>query len=85
MNAVTRDVAVDRVWSRIELKSVHEEERILEGFATTPDTDLIGDQVDPLGGVGRPCRTDHRLPPLTASATRAAKAPWSAGWPASLA
>lgn len=39
----------DRAYSFIEIKSVNEEERIIEGIATTPSTDRMGDIVNPMG------------------------------------
>lgn len=41
---------VNRVYSQLVIKSVDEEQRIIEGIATTPSTDLADDIVDPLGG-----------------------------------
>jgi HK97 family phage major capsid protein len=38
-----------RAWSRFEIKALDEAERIIEGIATTPDTDRAGDIVEPLG------------------------------------
>ncbi len=40
-----------RAYSVVELKSVDEEKRILEGLASTPATDRMGDVVDPKGAV----------------------------------
>lgn len=42
-------MAMNRAYSLLELKAVDEEKRILEGWATTPSTDRMGDQVNPLG------------------------------------
>ena len=39
----------DRAYSFIEIKSFDEEERIIEGIASTPATDRMGDIVNPLG------------------------------------
>ena len=38
-----------RAYSFIEIKSVDEEERIIEGMASTPSPDRMGDIVNPLG------------------------------------
>lgn len=40
---------VTRAYSMLEVKSIDSEHRIIEGFATTPSVDRIGDIVDPLG------------------------------------
>ncbi len=51
-----------RVWSVLEIKSIDEDQRIIEGFATTPSTDLVGDVIDPMGGeytVPMPFMMDH--------------------------
>lgn len=39
----------DRAYSFIEIKSFDESERIIEGIASTPSTDRMGDIVNPLG------------------------------------
>jgi HK97 family phage prohead protease len=39
----------NRAYSLITIKSVQEEERIIEGMATTPTTDRMGDIVNPMG------------------------------------
>ena len=38
-----------RAYSFIEIKALNEEERIIEGIATTPTTDRMGDVVNPMG------------------------------------
>lgn len=38
-----------RAYSFIEIKSIDEEERVIEGVATTPKADRVGDTVNPLG------------------------------------
>lgn len=38
-----------RGYSLLEFKSVDEEQRIIEGWATTPKVDRVGDVVDPMG------------------------------------
>jgi HK97 family phage major capsid protein/HK97 family phage prohead protease len=38
-----------RAWSTLEIKSVDEEKRIIEGLASTPTTDRMGDVVEPKG------------------------------------
>ena len=39
----------NRAYSVLEIKSVDVEERSITGIATTPETDRVGDIVDPLG------------------------------------
>lgn len=51
-----------RVWSKLDIKSINEDQRIIDGIATTPSTDLMDDQVDPMGGefsVPMPFLMDH--------------------------
>lgn len=53
---------VNRVWSTLDIKSIDEEQRIIEGVASTPSTDLMDDVVDPMGGeytVPMPFMMDH--------------------------
>jgi HK97 family phage prohead protease len=38
-----------RAYSMLEVKSVEEDQRIITGMATTPETDRVGDIVDPMG------------------------------------
>lgn len=38
-----------RAYSLLEIKSIDEEQRIIEGIATTPSTDRVGDVVEPKG------------------------------------
>ncbi len=40
---------MDRAYSVLTIKSVNEEERLIEGWATTPKVDRMGDIVEPLG------------------------------------
>lgn len=40
---------MDRAFSQITIKSVDEDQRIIEGIATTPSPDRVGDIVEPLG------------------------------------
>jgi len=40
---------MDRAYSLIEIKSINEDERTIEGIATTPAPDRMGDIVEPLG------------------------------------
>jgi HK97 family phage major capsid protein len=40
---------MNRAYSLLDVKSVDEERRIIEGVATTPTTDRVGDIVEPLG------------------------------------
>jgi HK97 family phage prohead protease/HK97 family phage major capsid protein len=42
---------VVKAWSRLTIKSVDEEMRVIEGIATTPTTDRAGDIVEPKGAV----------------------------------
>jgi HK97 family phage major capsid protein/HK97 family phage prohead protease len=42
-----------RAHSIFEIKAVHEDERVIEGIATTPETDRMGDVVDPKGATFR--------------------------------
>lgn len=44
---------MDRAYSQFEIKSVDEERRIIEGIASSPSTDRMGDVVEPLGAVIR--------------------------------
>lgn len=41
---------VNRAWSVLTIKSVNGEQRQIEGLATTPTVDRIGDIVEPMGG-----------------------------------
>ena len=40
---------VDRAWSTLTIKSIDADQRVIEGVATTPTVDRIGDIVDPMG------------------------------------
>lgn len=40
---------MNRAYSVLEIKAVDDEQRVLTGIATTPETDRMGDIVDPLG------------------------------------
>jgi len=40
---------VNRAFSHITIKSVNDDERVIEGVATTPTTDTVGDVIEPLG------------------------------------
>lgn len=40
---------IKRAWSVLTIKSIDEEARIIEGIATTPSTDRLGDIVEPMG------------------------------------
>jgi HK97 family phage prohead protease/HK97 family phage major capsid protein len=40
---------MNRAYSTIEIKNVNEDQRIIEGIATTPQTDRMGDIVEPRG------------------------------------
>lgn len=42
---------MQRAYAFIETKAVNEDQRIIEGLATTPAADRVGDQVDPMGAV----------------------------------
>ncbi|CCB64071.1 HK97 family phage prohead protease [Hyphomicrobium sp. MC1] len=53
---------MDRAYSRLTIKRVSEDDRIIEGIATTPSVDRQGDVVEPLGGkfkVPLPMLLDH--------------------------
>lgn len=39
----------NRAYSLLDIRSVNEEQRIIEGWATTPKVDRMGDVVEPLG------------------------------------
>lgn len=41
---------MDRAYSMMSIKSIDEEERVIEGIASTPTADRSGDVVEPLGG-----------------------------------
>ena len=41
---------MEQFYSLFEVKSIDQEQRIIEGFATTPTTDHVGDIVEPRGG-----------------------------------
>lgn len=43
------DPAITRAWSKLTIKSVDAEKREIEGVATTPTVDRIGDIVEPMG------------------------------------
>lgn len=40
---------LNRAYSLLEIKSVDDEKRVISGMATTPETDRMGDIVDPMG------------------------------------
>lgn len=40
---------MDRAYSMLEIKSIDEEERVIEGIASTPTPDRMGDIVEPMG------------------------------------
>jgi hypothetical protein len=40
---------VDRAYSTLQIKSVDAEQRIIEGLASTPTPDRVGDSMDPAG------------------------------------
>lgn len=42
-------LASERAYATFEIKAVHEDERIIEGFASTPSLDRGGDVMDPAG------------------------------------
>src|SRR5688572_936963 len=41
--------SVDRAWSTLTVKSVDSERREIEGIASTPSVDRVGDIVEPMG------------------------------------
>jgi HK97 family phage prohead protease len=42
-------MTTNRAYSVLEIKAVDDEQRVITGIATTPETDRMGDIVDPLG------------------------------------
>lgn len=40
---------INRAYSLLEVKALDEEKRTISGMATTPETDRVGDVVDPMG------------------------------------
>nr|AER23959.1 peptidase U35 phage prohead HK97 [Variovorax sp. HH01] len=40
---------IDRAYSLLEVKALDEDSRTISGMATTPETDRVGDIVDPMG------------------------------------
>lgn len=42
---------MDRAYSLLEIKSTDDDQRVIEGLATSPSTDRMGDIVEPRGGV----------------------------------
>jgi HK97 family phage prohead protease len=40
----------DRAWSVLTVKAIDSEQRTIEGMATTPEVDRVGDVVEPMGG-----------------------------------
>jgi HK97 family phage major capsid protein/HK97 family phage prohead protease len=42
-------MSTHRAYSILEIKSIDEEKRVIEGIATTPSTDRVGDIVEPMG------------------------------------
>lgn len=42
---------MDRAFSMLEIKAINEEERVIEGIASTPTPDRMGDIVEPMGAV----------------------------------
>jgi HK97 family phage major capsid protein/HK97 family phage prohead protease len=49
LSAKVTPPSVDRAWSTLTVKSVDAEQRVIEGVASTPSVDRIGDIVEPLG------------------------------------
>jgi len=49
--AIQRDekMQTNRAYSVLEIKAVDSEDRVITGIATTPETDRVGDIVDPMG------------------------------------
>ncbi len=59
-----------RAWSTLTLKAVSEELRVLEGVATTPSTDRLGDVVEPTGvEFDYRCRCSVDMTPSSRSGT----------------
>ena len=44
-----KDFIADRAYSVLNIKRFDEEQRVIEGMATTPSTDRVGDIVEPMG------------------------------------
>jgi HK97 family phage major capsid protein/HK97 family phage prohead protease len=70
--------SVDRAWSMLTVKSVNVEQREIEGTASTPTVDRVGDVVEPLGAkfdLPMPLLHHHRHdhPVGTVTAARATK------------
>src|SRR3954451_18578955 len=42
-------MAIQKAFSVITIKSIDEEQRVIEGIASTPTVDRMGDIVDPMG------------------------------------
>lgn len=49
MIRATKENKPCRLYSQITIKSINEEQRIIEGIASTPSTDRMGDIVEPMG------------------------------------
>ena len=62
-----------RAWSVLTVKSVDAEQRTIEGIATTPTVDRIGDIVEPLGGAVYDCH--YRCCCITSTISRSAMSP----------
>lgn len=43
------NIEANRAYSVLEIKSVDPDQRVISGIATTPETDRMGDIVDPMG------------------------------------
>src|SRR4051812_29049728 len=41
--------SLNRAYSKLEIKSIDDDQRIIEGIASTPSTDRAGDVVEPKG------------------------------------
>lgn len=57
----------NRAYSVLQIRSVDQDQRVIEGWATTPDVDRVGDVIDPMGltfAKTTPLlwQHDHRLP-----------------------
>ena len=55
---------MNRAYSLIDIKSIKDDERVIEGVATTPSVDRVGDIIEPMGAkfsLPMPLLLDHNL------------------------
>ena len=79
---------IERAYSLLEVKSLSEDTRTISGMATTPETDRVGDIVDPMGAKFAPeipllWQHNHSQPVGTATFGKATKSgiPFTASLP----